>query len=150
MAETDEGSKRVLIVEDHAPTANLMVRALNEAASEVSCIEVRTASEALEYLTRSGEAADLPDIVLLDLDLPDKNGFDVLKTLNSHPKLSRTPVIVVSGDARPSTIHRCYELHARTFIKKPEAWDEFATVAQAIVDYWFNTAATPRNVPCSA
>lgn len=149
MPETDEASQRVLIVEDHGPTANLMVHALTEAAPEITCVEVRTASQALEFLTRSEAASDLPDIVLLDLDLPDKNGFDVLKAINSHPKLSPTPVIVVSGDARPSTIHRCYELHARTFIRKPEAWDEFASVAQAIVEYWFNTAATPRNVLCS-
>lgn len=141
MTETDEVSPRVLIVEDHGPTSHLMVRALNEAAPAVTCVEVRTAAKALEFLTHSDD--DGPDVVLLDLDLPDKDGFDVLKALNSHPTLSRTPVIIVSGDTRPATIDRCYEMRARTFIEKPEGWDEFLSVAQAIAEYWFETATIP-------
>lgn len=149
MAEGDGACERILIVEDHGPTANLMVRALNEVAPGVTCIEVRTAGQALDFLTRSNEAAPTPDLVLLDLDLPDRNGLDVLKALNSHPKLCRIPVLVISSDERPETIDRCYEHAARTFIKKPEEWDEFAAVAQAIGDYWFDIAATPSTTSCS-
>lgn len=143
MKEGQGTDGRVLIVEDHVPTSRLMATAFHEAPSEVTCVEVRTAEEALRFLTRQGDPSHEPEIVLLDLDLPGGSGFDVLQTLKNDPELRRKPVVVVSARTSQDAINRSYDLHARTFIRKPDDWSGFMDLATAITHYWFQTAKWP-------
>lgn len=150
MSQMEERSGRVLIVEDHVPTSRLMATAFHEMEGDITCVEVRTAEKAIEFLTRTGAPSEAAEIVLLDLDLPDDDGFAVLETLRDDPELCRKPVIVVSSTPSQEAINRCYELHARTFIPKPDDWDEFTGTARAIADYWFGFAACPTTTPFTA
>lgn len=143
MDQPGDRSRRVLIVEDHAPTARLFVEAFEGAAPGVSCVDVRTGEMALEHLTGECAATREPGLVLLDLDLPGMDGFEVLEKLYSHPELRGTPVVVVSGNTSSEAVERCYELRARTFIPKPDDWDEFTALAESIARYWFETADRP-------
>lgn len=134
---------RVLIVEDDPPTSRLLSRAIQEAYPQLTCDQVETAEAALSLLMRPAYPPDEPQLVLLDLDLPNKDGFEVLEALRSHAELRRTPVVVISGDSSTSTVNRCYELHARSFIEKPNEWDEFVAIGESIGNYWFETAQLP-------
>lgn len=143
MTEGDAYSGRVLIVEDHLPTSRLITTAFQEVASGVTCVEVNTAEQAVEFLTRTGTPSDKPEIVLLDLDLPNDGGYSVLQTLKNDPELRRKPVVVLSADSRQETIDRAYELNASTFVSKPDEWAEFLKMADTIARYWFDTADCP-------
>ena len=147
MAQRDGNTGRVLIVEDHLPTSRLMATAFQEVASGVTCIEVGTAEKALEFLTQTGNPSDTPEIVLLDLELPNNDGFAVLRTLKNDPELRRKPVVVMSATQSQEAINRCYELHARTFISKPDEWEEFVEIAEAVSTYWFAAAECPATTP---
>lgn len=139
MFEDHDASGRVLFVDDHPPTASLMVTAIENIAPDIEYSEVRTAEEALSLL-RSIHAPDGERLlVLLDLDLPNMHGLDALEVLDANPDLRDIPVVVVSGDSSPTTVERCYECRAQGFIEKPDDWSECSKIAEAIVHDWFVT-----------
>jgi CheY-like chemotaxis protein len=87
----------------------------------------------------------LPTLVLLDLDMPGMDGYDVLKTLRSNPTFRAIPVLVLSGTRDEYTVRRAYELGANSFMSKPDTISGFERLFKSTYEYWLKTAHTPRH-----
>lgn len=135
----------VLLVEDD-PGDVLMTRE----AFETHCLDNRLSvvsdgEEALAYLRREGRYADAvrPDLVLLDLNLPRRDGREVLEAIKRDELLHRIPVVVLTTSALPEDIKRCYDLHANAYVTKPADFDRFVAVVRQIDDFFINVAHLP-------
>lgn len=137
-------SLRILLVEDSPSDVRLVREALKDTPVPVQLSVARDGVEATEYLNRS-EAGDsaLPDLILLDLNLPRKNGREVLAEVKSSPTLRQIPVLVMTSSRADEDVAEAYALNANCFITKPGDLDEYQSVVKAIEDFWFVTATLP-------
>jgi CheY-like chemotaxis protein len=153
---------RILLVEDNAADVRLTQEALRDSRLGATMNVARDGVEAIDYLRRSvadaasGEAAaaghaapaaaktEFPDLVLLDLNLPRKNGREVLREIKADRRLSLIPVVVLSTSASASDVAACYELHANAYVTKPRDFDEFEATVARIGEFWGGVAARPR------
>jgi CheY-like chemotaxis protein len=101
--------------------------------------------EAVSFLKRMGKYADAarPDIILLDINLPKKNGFEVLVEIKQDPDLKSIPAIILSTSSATRDIRKAYELHANCYLVKPVELEDFLRTIRALEDFWFNTAVIP-------
>jgi len=100
--------------------------------------------EALEQLERTHERAEkLPDVVLLDLNMPRMNGFEFLESLQSRPALSSIPIVVFSTSRRCEDVTRAYHLGAATYVAKPSDFSQLKVVVSSLVNYWRGIALLP-------
>ena len=129
----------ILLVEDSAPDAMLIRQALREAGFEHE-VEVVTDGEQAMARLRRGPA---PDLMLLDLNLPKKDGLEVLEAIRGDPDLRRTPVIMLSTSASARDVLACYERGANCYVVKPIDLDEFTALVQAINRFWLGVARLP-------
>ena len=136
-------SRNVLIVEDHPPTAELLASAIDETDVEISSRVVHTGHDCLSILFDESEQAFRPDLVFLDLELPDTDGISILEKIQDERALRRIPVIVLSGTNDQDTIRRCYEAGATAFISKPDNLNGFFSIADGVVSHWFTVVELP-------
>lgn len=140
-------SKRtdILLVEDNRGDIMLITQAVaeTEVRPEVHC--VRDGVEAMRYLRRQApfEDAPRPAIIILDLNLPRKDGREVLAEIKSDPALAFTPVIVLSGSDAPQDISTCYALHANCYIIKPRDLYGMNETIRSLVDFWLQKVKLP-------
>ena len=142
-----DGTVEILLVEDNPADARL-TREVFEGGRLSTHLNVGSDGEqALAFLRREGiyESAPRPKLVLLDLNLPRKDGREVLEELKRDSTLCRIPVIVLTTSAAQSDIMRAYELQANCFITKPLDLDEYFAVVRSIEDFWLATARLPTN-----
>jgi CheY-like chemotaxis protein len=104
----------------------------------------------MDYLMRRGqyasaEAAPRPGLILLDLNMPRKDGREALKEIRENPDLRRVPIVVFTTSRADTDIRRVYELGANSFITKPAAFDALVTTVTKIVGYWFGLVELPSN-----
>jgi DNA-binding response OmpR family regulator len=92
---------------------------------------------------RGFENAPRPDLILLDLNLPRKDGFEVLKEVREHPELSRIPVVILTSSQADRDILKSYNLRANCFISKPVDVDEFLTVVRSTGEFWLSIVKLP-------
>ena len=132
---------RILLVEDNHGDIRLTKEALKESEMEFHLDVVTDGEQAIDFLNRRGEfgQALLPNLVLLDLNLPKKNGIEVLKEIKSHELLKKIPVIILTTSDSKQDISNAYALHANCYILKPDDFDDFAKVINLIGTYWFQT-----------
>lgn len=140
----DGRSMRVLLVEDNPADARLVYEALADHGSRVEITHVGDGEAALAEL-RAGSPDALPDLVLLDLNLPRLDGREVLEIVKQDKILRRVPVVVLTTSDAEQDILRCYDLHANSYITKPQDYDSFARVVRSIEAYWPATAGVPRS-----
>ena len=135
----------VLLVEDDPGDVLLIKEAFADNKVRNRLHVVSDGVEAIEFLRREGAHGDAPspDLVLLDLNLPRKDGREVLDELKSDATLSRIPVIVLTTSAAESDILHSYDLQANCFITKPLDLDEYFSVVRSIEDFWLTTARLP-------
>jgi len=136
---------RVLLVED-SPTDLLMTReALDRSKVALDVHAVEDGVKTLEFLRRQGKygKAPRPDLILLDLNLPKKDGREVLAEIKSDPDLKRIPVVVLTTSKADEDVARAYESHANCFITKPVGFANFQEVMRSIERYWFAVATLP-------
>ena len=135
----------ILLVEDNAAHARLAVEALGETGLDIRPHAVRDGVEALDFLTREGVHSDAPrpDFILLDLNLPRKDGHEVLQEIKAHPDLRRIPVAVLTTSRAGEEVARCYDSGANCFIVKPADWDAFVSVIVRTVSFWLRYATLP-------
>jgi two-component system, chemotaxis family, response regulator Rcp1 len=140
-----DGAVEILLVEDNPADARLTREVFEGGRLTTHLNIVHDGEEALSFLRREGDYADSPrpKLVLLDLNLPRKDGREVLQELKSDPALSRIPVIVLTTSAAEADILHSYDLQANCFITKPLDLDEFFDVVRAIEDFWLTTARLP-------
>lgn len=138
----------ILLVEDNPADVLLMEEALHEAGSCNNLHVVNDGEEAMAFLRGQGvyAAALRPDLVMLDLNLPKKDGREVLKEMKEDSCLSSIPVIIISTSQSEEEILNSYRLHANCFISKPVDLNHFIEIVQAIDSFWFSVARLPPNV----
>ncbi len=138
-------SVEILLVEDNPADVRLTREVLEDDNGATHLNVVGDGEEAMAYLRRLGTYQDSPrpNLVLLDLNLPRKDGREVLQELKADIDLRRIPVVVLTTSAAESDISRSYELHANCFITKPLDLDDFFSVVRSIKDFWLASARLP-------
>ncbi len=140
--------RAILLVEDSPADIQITRRALRESAVPVDLIVVRDGQEAVDYLRRQGPyAADaawrVPDLILLDLNLPRLTGHEVLRHIRATPHLGAVPVVVLTTSSNPEDVRDVYAAGANTYIEKPQDFARFVEVLRTIQRYWLDTALLP-------
>ncbi|MBI2953369.1 MAG: response regulator [Chloroflexi bacterium] len=135
----------ILLVEDNAGDVRLTIEALKEGKVYNNLHVTGDGVEALAFLHREGKYANAPrpDIILLDLNLPKKDGREVLRELKQDPALMCIPVVVLTTSKAEEDILRTYELHANCYITKPVDLDQFMAVVKSIEDFWLTIVKLP-------
>ena len=133
-----DGGREILLVEDSQGDIRLIREALREICGGHVLHVVNDGVEALAFLHRSGAyvSAPRPDLVLLDLNLPRKNGREVLAEIKSDPRLRDIPVIVLTISTAEEDIREAYRSHANCYVIKPVNLDNFFRVLQSIERFW--------------
>ncbi|MDP3541519.1 MAG: response regulator [Elusimicrobiota bacterium] len=136
----------VLLVEDDEDDVLLTREALKDSKVIVSMAVAQDGEEALKRLRRLPpfEAAPVPDLILLDLNLPRVSGREVLKELKADPVLKKIPVVVLTTSAADTDVLRCYDLGANCYITKPVDFEQFQRIIKVIDEFWLTIVKLPR------
>jgi len=137
----------ILLVEDNPADVRLTVEALKDAKVSNVMYTVEDGVGAMEFLRQEGEWAEAPrpDLILLDLNLPRKDGREVLAEIKDDESLRRIPVVVLTTSTAEEDIVRSYDLHANCFVTKPVELDQFIEVVRSIEDFWLAIVKLPPN-----
>ena len=135
----------ILLVEDNAGDARLTEEALRDGKVRNNLHHVSDGVEALAFLRRQGQYADAPrpDLILLDLNMPKKDGCDVLEEMKADPDLKSIPVVVLTTSAADQDILRSYDLQASCYVTKPVDFEQFLKVVKDVENYWFTIVQLP-------
>jgi two-component system, chemotaxis family, response regulator Rcp1 len=137
----------ILLVEDNPGDERLTREALKEGKVYSNLHWVKDGVEAMAFLRREGKHADAPrpDIILLDLNLPRKDGREVLQDIKSDESLRRIPVVVLTTSKAEADVLRTYDLHANCYVTKPVDLEKFITVVKSIDRFWLTVVTLPSN-----
>jgi chemotaxis family two-component system response regulator Rcp1 len=142
---TDNKPVEILLVEDNPGDVRLTMEALKEGRllNHVSVAE--DGVEALAFLRQEDKYANeaRPDLILLDLNLPKKDGREVLAEIKEDPELRHIPVVVLTTSTAEQDVLRTYDLHANCYISKPVDFDQFIQVVKSVGDFWFSVVILP-------
>ena len=135
----------ILLVEDNPGDVDLTRETLLDSKLLNHMSVVNNGVEAMAYLRREGKhaAATRPDLILLDLNLPKKDGREVLAEIKVDERLRRIPVVVLTTSSAEKDILQTYDLHANCYITKPVNLDQFSAVVRAIEEFWFTIVKLP-------
>ncbi len=144
-AITDSRPIEILLVEDSATDVMLAEEALEEAKMRNNLHVVKDGVEALAFLRKEGKYADVPrpDLMLLDLNMPRKDGREVLAEVKADDELKQIPVVVLTTSQAQEDVLKAYGLHANCYISKPVDFEQFANVVRAIDQFWFTVVTLP-------
>ena len=140
--ELQERPFHILLVEDDPGDARLTAEALKKTGYRNQVTLAVDGEKALDCLfqRRSYAAAPLPDLVLLDLNLPRVNGHEVLRNIKESTRLKRIPVVILSSSSSEEDIQRAYDGHANCYVTKPIGLSPYFSAIQSIGDFWFKFA----------
>ncbi len=143
----DNRPVEILLVEDNPGDERLTREALKEGKVYSNLHWVKDGVEAMEFLRRNGKYKDVPrpDIILLDLNLPKKDGREVLQDIKNDAELRRIPVVVLTTSKAEEDVLRTYELHANCYVTKPVDLEKFIVVVKSIDVFWLTVATLPPN-----
>jgi chemotaxis family two-component system response regulator Rcp1 len=139
----------IFLVEDNPADVRLTQEALSSGKIKHELHMARDGVEAMAFLRREGafRKAPRPDLILLDLNLPRKNGQEVLFEIKTDPDLRTIPVIILTVSQTEEDIIKTYDLHANGYIVKPVDLEQFFTVIKQIKEFWISIVQLPSNVP---
>lgn len=137
----------VLLIEDSEADVRLTVEAFKEARVDNRLWVAEDGVEAMAYLRNEGahRNSPRPDLILLDLNLPRKDGRQVLQEIKADNSLRRIPVVVLTTSRAEEDVARAYDLHANCYISKPVDFAQFMRVVQSIEDFWLNIVKLPAD-----
>jgi two-component system, chemotaxis family, response regulator Rcp1 len=137
----------ILLVEDNPGDVELTREALHDSKVHMRLSVVNDGVEALAFLRRETpyEDAPRPDLILLDLNLPKKDGRAVLGDVKQDPSLRHIPVVILTSSQAEQDILRAYDLHANCYVTKPVDLDQFITIVRSIEQFWFTVVKLPPN-----
>lgn len=138
-------SSTLLLIEDSPTDAAILTAAFQSIGWRGQLQVAVNGPEALAWLdqvTVSGSMV-LPQLILLDLNLPGKTGHEVLRAIKSHPHWQQIPILVLSSSSNPSDIQESYRLHVNAYLAKPTNLENYQLIAQRILDFWLETAKLP-------
>ncbi len=141
-------SIEILLVEDNPADVELTREALASAKVGTRLHVVDDGAEAIDFLFRRGRFPDAPqpDIILLDLNLPTKDGRQVLSEIKADADLAQIPIVVLTTSQADEDILRAYQLHANCYITKPIDFNQFLHIVAAIEEFWLSVVKLPRKV----
>lgn len=134
-----------LLVDPNTEDVRLVLEALENERIANDIHSVSSGTEALDYLHQPGEYTDAarPDLILLDIELPEMDGHQLLEELTGDPELEGIPVIVLTGSDEAKDVARSYHLHANAYVRKPVEPDEFTSVIRSLAYFWFEVVWLP-------
>ena len=137
----------ILLVEDNPGDVRLTQEALKESKVTNNLSVAEDGVEALAFLKREGKYADAPrpDLLLLDLNLPKKDGRELIEEIKADENLRRIPVVVLTTSKAEEDIIRMYDQHANCYITKPIDFDQFINVIKSIEDFWLTIVKLPTD-----
>jgi chemotaxis family two-component system response regulator Rcp1 len=143
---TDAELIEVLLVEDSPGDVRLTREAFKDAKMHIKLHVAPDGTDAMAFLRREGEHsyAPRPDLILLDLNLPKKDGREVLEEIKEDPILKSIPVVILTTSASEEDILRSYQLHANCYITKPVSLDGFLEVVRSIDSFWLSVVKLPH------
>ena len=146
MKEAAGSAIEILMVEDNPADSRLAIEALKEAKVRNRMSVVVDGVEAMAFLRREGRYADAPrpQLILLDLNLPKKDGREVLHEIKSDEDLKRIPVVVLTTSRAEEDILKSYNLHANCYITKPVELEQFLSVVRTIDEFWLTIVRLPN------
>lgn len=143
--ERGQSPKLILLVEDNRGDVRLIQEALKETTVAHQMVAVKNGIEAMSYLRREGEyaGAQRPDLIMLDLNLPKKDGREVLAEIKTDPKLKRIPVVVLTTSKNQEDVCCSYDLHVNAYITKSGRLDRVFNVVKMIAEFWLEIVTLP-------
>lgn len=140
MTQEDKNAFKILLVEDNPADIRLTEEAISESKINSVMYNVKDGVEAINFLKRSGKYSKMcrPDLILLDLNLPKKNGLEVLHEIKQDSELKRIPVVVLSISGNEEDLVKAYDLHANAFVNKPLEIKQFYKFIKTLEDFWFD------------
>lgn len=141
-------SINILLIEDNPGDVRLTQEAFKEGRLSISLDVTMDGVEAIKYLRKQAPYADVttPDLILLDLNLPKRDGREVLKEIKMDSYLKRIPVVILTTSNAEQDIMKSYDLHVNCYINKPVDFDKFFDIIQKIEDFWLTTAILPTMI----
>lgn len=138
----------ILLIEDNPGDIRLTQEAFKEGNTKVNLEVVTDGVEALKYLRKENNYFDKqsPDLILLDLNLPKKDGREILEEIKSDQSLRKIPIVVLTTSNAGKDISNSYDLHANCYIKKPHDFDKFFDIIHKIEEFWLSTTILPSMV----
>lgn len=135
----------ILLVDDNPGDVRLTIEALNESKLLNKLHVVEDGMEAMAFLKNEGKYKKRlsPDIILLDLNLPKKDGREVLAEIKKDDNLKKIPVVILTSSQADEDIIKTYNLHANCYVNKPVNMDQFLKVVKSIGDFWFSIVKLP-------
>ncbi|MEH2296937.1 response regulator [Nostoc sp.] len=143
--ETGEKHKTIFLVEDNKADIRLIQEALKNSLVPHEVVTVKDGIDAMAYLRQEGEYinAPRPDLILLDLNLPKKDGREVLAEIKTDPALKRIPVVVLTTSKNEDDIFESYNLHVNCYITKSRNLNQLFQIVKSIEDFWLSTVTLP-------
>jgi len=145
-SKSEDKDIHILLVEDN-PSDQLIAReTLEELGFRGTLHCVEDGEQALDFVYRRGDHPDAPtpDLIILDLNIPKKNGKEVLEVIKTDPDMLLIPVVVLSTSTHPADIGRCYALHANCYLVKPVELEDFHRSLAALKAFWLDTVQRPK------
>ena len=141
-------SINILLVEDNPADARLIKEVFKDTKIKNNLYVVKDGVDAMAFLNQEDQYADIPrpDVILLDLNLPRKDGREVLKELKEDNALKRVPIVILTTSNAKEDIIRTYNNHANCYITKPVDFDKFLKVINSIEDFWLTVVKLPSNL----
>ncbi len=138
----------ILLVEDNPADARLIKEVFKDTKTKNKLYVVKDGVEAMAFLNQEFEYTDIPrpDVILLDLNLPRKDGREVLKELKEDDVLKRVPIVILTTSSAEEDIIKTYNNHANCYITKPVDFDQFLKVINSIEDFWLSVVKLPSNL----
>jgi two-component system, chemotaxis family, response regulator Rcp1 len=143
--KNDAEPVNILLVEDNPGDVRLTKEALRDAKVYNNIYVVKDGIEAMEFLRKEASFAHVsaPDLILLDLNLPRKDGREVLAEIKNDPKIKRIPVVILTGSKADEDIMKSYDLHANCYVTKPVDLNGFIKIMHSIEEFWFTIVKLP-------
>ena len=140
----------ILIADDDEDDYLLILEALKEAGMDDTAVHwVKDGIETLEYLSSglngcNGSSGQLPSVILLDLNMPRKDGREALKEIKSHPSFRKIPVIIMTTSSADTDVAKSYDLGVNSFIQKPDRFQDLVEIVRTVFHYWLHTVKLPH------
>jgi|AntRauTorcE11898_2_1112593.scaffolds.fasta_scaffold00083_53 CheY-like chemotaxis protein len=144
---SDSSVPRIVVIEDNPADVRLVKEGIDVTDVDIEVSVINSGREAAERLTAIGADSpeDHPNLILLDLNLPGKSGFDLLETIHNETAFPDVPVVVVSSSENPDDINRVYDLSANAYVMKPADPDDYIEMIDATVGFWITTVISSTN-----
>jgi two-component system, chemotaxis family, response regulator Rcp1 len=141
-----KNTPEILMVDDNPADIDLTSEVLAQSEKHFHVNAVNDGVEAISFLRRQGKYAQapVPDLVVLDLNLPRKDGCEVLSNIKADPSLAKIPVVIFTTSQASSDISRSYKLGANCYLKKPGNLPEFIAVVRSMAEFWLGHASLPQ------